>query len=178
MRPLFKLNSLLIFLLLILPIIGFVVCLVLYGNNKHIIDFPVFILTDIFIFLQLFLLLFFAKETIAQIKLFKLSKMLSVILVVLLFVSLLIIRLSFKKVAHEPTFAEMIGGERSYISYLTQFKTIIYLVLIGLLLFSYYSIATQMKKNTSSNIISNFLKLCFLPLTIGWLKRKIEPQND
>ncbi len=148
--------------------------LVLYGNNKHIIDFPVYILTDIFIFLQLFLLLFFAKETIAQIKLFKLSKALSAVLAILLFVSLLIVRLSFKKVAYEPTFAEMIGDERSYISYLTQFKTIIYLVLFVLLLLVYFIIGkTLTKKHPNTNAFGNFIMLCMSPLTIGWLKKKL-----
>lgn len=173
MRPLFKLNNIILFLLLIFPIIGFMGFIVLYAQNENIISFPVYILTDIFIFLQLFLLLFFAKETIAQIKLFKLSKTLSIVLPILLFVSAVVVHLSFKKASFQSGISELNGFEKSYISYLTQIKTGTYLILFGLLVFSYSRIAKQLNKLKNTNITFNFLKLCFTPLSIGWLKQNI-----
>lgn len=173
MRPLLKLPNIVIFLLLILPIIGFIMFVFMYANNKNIISFPVYILMDIFIFLQLFLLLFFAKETITQIKLFKLSKFLNIILAILLFISVVIIHLSLKKASFQSGISELNGFERSYISYLTQLKTIVYLILVVLLFFSYYNIARQLNKTKNINVAPSFLKLCFIPLSIGWLKRNI-----
>lgn len=173
MRPLLKLPNILLFLLLILPVIGFMVFVFMYANDKNIISFPVYILTDIFIFLQLFLLLFFTKETITQLKLFKLSKILNITLAILLFVSTIMVHLSLKKASFQSGISELNGFERSYISYLTNLKTIIYLVLIGLILFSYYNIARHLSKTKNINASSSFLKLCFTPLSIGWLKRNI-----
>ncbi|WP_298341132.1 hypothetical protein [uncultured Algibacter sp.] len=145
----------------------------MYANDKNIISFPVSILTDIFIFLQLFSLLFFAKETITQIKLFKLSKTLNIVLPILLFISISIVHLSLKKALFQSSISELNGFEKSYISYLTQFKTGIYFVMFGLLIFSYSSIAKQLNKMKNTNVVSNFFKLCFTPLSIGWLKRNI-----
>jgi len=178
MRPFLKLDNITLFFLLTLPIISFIMFVFMFAQNKNAIGFPVYILTDILIFLQLFILLFFAKEVITQIKLSKLSKILNILLSVLLFVSIVIIHLSLKKAASQPTLSELNGFEKSYISYLIQFKTGIYIILLMLLILCYYSIAKQLNKINDSNTIASFLKLCFTPLTLGWIKRKIQLETS